>query len=159
MVQISAGLLMYRRKHGEPQFFIVHPGGPFWKNKNAGAWSIPKGGVREGESLLECAKREFYEETGIRVKDKKENYIYLGFVKLKSGKIIYAWAFEGDWSGMLLKQSMVDIKLPWSNKRKKVPEIDKAGFFPAKVAKEKLNPAQAEFVGLLEEKLESKEPR
>lgn len=148
---------MYRFKNKKPQFFIVHPGGPFWKNKDKGAWSIPKGGVEKGENLLGCAKREFYEETGIEVSKKKEkDFIYIGEIKLKSGKVIYAWAFKGDWSGMLLKQSMVEIKFPWSGKKVKVPEIDRAGFFDAKIAKEKLNPAQAEFVGRLEEELKSR---
>ncbi len=153
-METSAGLLMYRLKNKSLQFFIVHPGGPFWKNKDEGAWSIPKGGVEKGEDLLECAKREFYEETGIKVNKRDiKDFFYLGEIKLKSGKIIYAWAFKGDWPGMLLKQNMIELKLPWSNKKIKVPEIDKAGFFTAKIAKDKLNPAQAAFVDRLEEKL------
>lgn len=156
MVMISAGLLMYKFKDKKLQFFIVHPGGPFWKNKDLGAWTIPKGGVESGEDLLECATREFYEETGIKAPKNKKDFIELGETKLKSGKIIYAWAFESgkNEGGMLLKQSMVEIELPWTKKKIKVPEIDKAGFFSARIAKEKLNPAQAIFIERLVEKLE-----
>ncbi len=133
--------------------FIVHPGGPFWKGKDIGAWSIPKGEVEEGEDLLDCAKREFEEEIGITPEGE---FIFLGEIKQKAGKIVYCWAFKGDWSGMLLKQNMVEIEFPYdSGKKIKIPEIDKAGFFPVSKAKEKINPAQKEFIERLVDKLGS----
>ena len=95
----SAGLLMYRQKNNELEFFIVHPGGPYWKNKDEQSWSIPKGEIEFSEQVLETAKREFKEETGIIP---KEPFIPLGTAQLKSGKIIHAWAFQGDWSGLLM---------------------------------------------------------
>ncbi len=84
MPKISAGLLMYRMKNNQLEIFLVHPGGPFWKGKDEGAWSIPKGEVEEGEDFFKCAKREFEEETGIKVK--AEKFIELGSVKQKLGK-------------------------------------------------------------------------
>ncbi len=147
MQKISAGLLMYRIKNNNLEIFLVHPGGPFWRNKDDGAWSIPKGEVEDGEEIFECAKREFEEETGIKVK--AEKFIELGNVKQKSGKIVYAWAFENDyWSG-LLRQNM--IKTIWNGKEIKIPEVDKAGFFNADDAKRKMNSNQFEFVERLKE--------
>src|SRR6516164_1458965 len=91
MPQISAGLLMYRKSGSGLEVFLVHPGGPFWARKDKGAWSIPKGIIAQGEDKLEAAKREFAEETSITP---SEPYIYLGEVRQKSGKGVYAWAFE-----------------------------------------------------------------
>ena len=151
MVKISAGLLMYKFVDGKPKFFIGHPGGPFWKDKDEEAWSIIKGEVEEGEDFFECAKREFEEETGIKVKSEK--FIELGQIKQKSGKIVHAWAFEGDWSG-LLKQFIIEIEWPpRSGKKIKIPEIDKVGFFPTEEAKKKLINGQDKFIDRLIEKL------
>lgn len=140
---------MYKRTDKGLLFFIVHPGGPFWKNKDAGAWSIPKGEVKEGEELIDCAIREMREETGINAAG---SFIELGTVKLKSGKIIHAWAFEGDWNG-LLQSHYTKVEWPISSgKIISVPEVDKAGFYTALEAKKRLNPAQAAFIdGLLEQ--------
>ncbi len=130
--------------------FLVHPGGPFWKN-NQVCWSIPKGEVEEGEDLLETAKREFKEETGVKAEG---SFIPLGQVKQKSGKLVHAWAFEGDWSGLLMCQSYVTIEWPYkSGKFIKIPEVDKASFFPIEEAKKKILPAQVEFIERLEQKL------
>ena len=143
----SAGLLMYRQKNNELEFFIVHPGGPYWKNKDEQSWSIPKGEIEFSEQVLETAKREFKEETGIIP---KEPFIPLGTAQLKSGKIIHAWAFEHDWSGLLMCQSFVEIEWPPHSKRMiKVPEVDRAGFFKEQEAKTKLNPAQNVFIDRL----------
>ncbi|MBI4116514.1 NUDIX domain-containing protein [Candidatus Pacearchaeota archaeon] len=151
MQKISAGLLMYRIKNNEFEVFLVHPGGPFWKDKDEGVWSIPKGEVEEGEDFFGCAKREFEEETGIKVK--AEKFIELGSIKQKSGKIVHAWAFEGDWLG-LLRQNMIEIEFPYkSGKTIKIPEVDKAGFFNEENAKKKMSPAQFEFAERLKEKL------
>lgn len=143
---------MYRLKKGkELEVFLVHPGGPFWKNKDNGAWSIPKGEINEAEDFLEAAKREFEEETGIKPKGE---FIELVNVKQKSGKVIHAWAFEGDWFGFLMKQNMIEIEFPYkSGKKIKIPEIDKAGFFSLEKARKKINSSQLEFLERLKEKL------
>src|SRR5439155_11325637 len=93
MGNVSAGLLMYRRQQGGLEFLLVHPGGPFWKGKDAGAWTIPKGEIEEGEEALTTAKREFEEETGVAPQG---NFIELTPIRQKGGKIVRAWAFEGD---------------------------------------------------------------
>src|SRR5689334_9240922 len=93
MPKVSAGLLMYRLRESAVNFLLVHPGGPFWKNKNAGAWTIPKGGAQPGEDLLSAARREFKEELGV---EPQGVFKELRSVKQKGGKIIHAWAFEGD---------------------------------------------------------------
>lgn len=126
------------------EFFIIHPGGPYFKNKEEGAWSIPKGEIESGETELEAANREFREETGL---EPKEPFIFLGTTRLKSGKQIHAWAFEGDWEGLLLCQRHVTIEWPpRSGKQISFPETDKAGFFKETEAKQKLHPAQAIFI-------------
>src|SRR6266446_6443774 len=93
MAETSAGLLMYRRRGEELEFLLLHPGGPFWKNKDAGAWTIPKGEIEEGEDALAAAKREFEEELGLRPDGR---FVELQPVRQKSGKMVRAWAFEGD---------------------------------------------------------------
>ena len=153
MPKISCGLLMYRIKNSL-EVFLVHPGGPFWKDKNKGAWSISKGEIEDGENFLEAAIREFKEETGIKPECK---FIPLGSVKQKSGKIVHAWAFEGEWNGFLMKQNMIEIEFPYgSGKKIKIPEIDKADFFNLEKAKEKIIPAQVEFIKRLEKILREK---
>ena len=133
-------------KERELRVFLVHPGGPFWKDKDIGAWSIPKGEINEENdgNLLETAKREFREETGIMSPEEKGRYSYLGKIKQKSGKIVHAWAFEGDWHGLLMCQSFVEID--FQGKSAKVPEVDKAGFFSIEEAEKKINSAQFEFI-------------
>lgn len=145
MPKTSAGLLMYKVNDGKLKVFLVHPGGPFWKNKDIGAWSIPKGEVEENEDILETARREFEEEIGIKP---KEELVPLGKIKQKSGKIVHTWAFEGEWPGMLLKQNIIEID--FHGEKIKIPEIDKAGFFPVDTAREKIIPAQKEFIDRLE---------
>lgn len=157
--KISAGLLMYRIKNSELQVFLIHPGGPFWKNKDEGVWSIPKGELENNnmslDSLLNTAKREFKEETGINTPEEKERFIYLGEIKQKSGKIVHAWTFEGNWNGLLLCQSFVAIEWPYkSGKMIKVPEVDNASFFSIEKAKKKINTAQIGFIDRLERVLE-----
>ena len=152
MAKTSAGLLMYRFRNENLEVFLVHPGGPFWKNKDEGAWSIPKGEVEEGEDVLSAAKREFHEETGTDILSEK--FVPLGIVQLKSGKIVHAWAFEGDWSGLLMCQSFVEIEYPsHSGNFRKFPEVDKASFFSVSVARKKIHPAQRDFIDRLEKEL------
>lgn len=151
MPKTSAGLLMYRIKDGKLQIFLVHPGGPFWKDKDDGAWSIPKGEVNEGEDLLKTAKREFEKETGIKPEGE---FISLGKIKQKAGKVIHAWVFEGQWGGFLMKQSTIKIEWPpKSDKKIEIPEVDRLEFFNVENAKKKINPAQIELIERLEKYL------
>ena len=146
MAKQSAGLVVFRKQKNELQFFLVHPGGPFFARKDAGAWSIPKGEFDESEDALAAAKREFKEETGIAMEGK---FISLTAVKLKSGKHVHAWAIEGDLDETTIASNTFEIEWPpKSGKQKTFPEIDKASWFNLKEAKEKINPAQA---ALLEE--------
>ena len=151
----SAGLLMYKIKDNRVFVFLVHPGGPYWKDKERGSWSIPKGEIDEhnGESndFLKTAIREMKEETGIAPPKENTHCLYLNTIKQKSGKTVHAWTFEGDWHGLLMCQSFVEIEYPnKSGKIIKIPEVDKADFFSVKKAKEKINPAQIPFLERLE---------
>lgn len=147
MSKLSAGLLMYRFGAKGLEVLLVHPGGPFWKNKDLGAWSIPKGEVGAGEDLLERARLEFDEEVGKKPPADTSAYLDLGEIKQKSGKTVRAWAFAGDWDGELRCRSLAEVEWPpRSGRMIQVPEVDKASFFPAGLAKEKINPAQAELI-------------
>jgi predicted NUDIX family NTP pyrophosphohydrolase len=147
----SAGILLYRKTVNSLQFFLVHPGGPFFKNKDAGAWSIPKGEFSDDEEPLAAAKREFEEETSQPVNGE---FIPLGSVKLKSGKTVYGWAVEGDIDHETIISNTVEIDWPpRSGKKITIPEIDRAGWFNATAAKLNINPAQAAFIDRLIEQL------
>ncbi|NCO11155.1 hypothetical protein CO038_00270 [Candidatus Pacearchaeota archaeon CG_4_9_14_0_2_um_filter_39_13] len=153
MPKTSSGLLMYKLKDSKLYFFIVHPGGPFWKGKDKGAWSISKGEIDDRnyshEAMLENARRELKEEVGVDAPMEEEKYIYLGEITQKSGKVVHAWAFEGDFF-LLQCTSFAEIEWPpKSGKKIKFPEVDKAGFFMEKEAMEKINPAQIPFVDRL----------
>ena len=144
---ISAGLLMFRRQSGGVEVFLVHPGGPFWKKMDAGVWSIPKGLIDPGEEPLAAARREFQEETGI---EPHGDFIPLGTIQQKAGKLVHAWAFEGDADADSIRSNMARIELPRGSGRWiKVPEIDRAGWFEPAIAREKINAAQAEFIDRL----------
>jgi predicted NUDIX family NTP pyrophosphohydrolase len=146
MEKISAGLLMYRRRKGNLEIFLVHPGGPLWAKKDLGSWSVPKGLPGEGEDLLSAARREFEEETGFQASG---DFIPLSPVKLKGGKVIHAWAFEGDCDPSMTESNTFSMEWPpRSGNQQEFPEIDRAGWFDAEEAKKKINPGQA---GLLEE--------
>lgn len=138
----SAGILLYRLQNGTLQVLLVHPGGPFWKNKDAGAWSIPKGEPDEDEDPLDTALRELQEETGIPVK--KSTCTPLTPVKQKAGKLILAWAMKGNLDPDQINSNTFDIEWPpKSGKTQSFPEIDRAGWFTVEEAREKINPAQA----------------
>jgi len=137
---VSAGLLLFRRRDGELEVFLAHPGGPFWKNKDAGAWSIPKGLIEADEELLTAAQREFHEETGLKPQG---DFIPLGSIRQKAGKTVHAWAIEGDADAANTTSNLV-------SGTRGFPEIDRCDWFRAVEAREKLNPAQAEFVTRLE---------
>jgi predicted NUDIX family NTP pyrophosphohydrolase len=139
--RISAGLLMFRKKEGNIEVLLVHPGGPYFQKKDEGVWTIPKGEAGEGEDLLSRAKTEFEEELGIIPSG---NWIELGSVKQKGGKVVYTWAFENDLSSDFQPKSNT-FELEWpprSGKQQTFPEIDKAAFFPIEEAKRKINVAQ-----------------
>ncbi len=144
MQKKSAGLLMYRFRDGQLEVLLVHPGGPFWTRRDAGAWFIPKGEVALGEDAEAAAHREFREETGL---EPHGPYWALGSVRHKSGKIVTAWAFEGDCDPAALTSNKFSIEWPpHSGIRREFPEIDRAEFFNIKTAKRKMHAAEFEFV-------------
>ncbi len=154
MPEISAGLLMFRGRGKSLEFFLAHPGGPYFARKNLGVWGIPKGKVEEGEEPQKAAIREFEEETGIRV-DEDTELIELGTVNLRSRKIIHGWAFEGDWDedfGLISNHFEMEWP-PKSGKIQKFPELDRAGFFRFLEARKLIHPAQVEFLERLRTKL------
>ncbi|MEE8041741.1 MAG: NUDIX domain-containing protein [Pseudomonadales bacterium] len=152
---LSAGLLMFRRRDGL-ELFLVHPGGPFFRNKDGGAWSIPKGEVEPSEDPLSTARREFSEETGIEAPD--NGYVALGEIRQKGGKRVTAWAFEGDCDPAAIRSNTFEIEWPpRSGKRQSFPEVDRADFFAPDAARVKLNAAQAELVSRLENALAKSE--
>jgi predicted NUDIX family NTP pyrophosphohydrolase len=132
---------MFRRKNDALEVLLVHPGGPFWKNKDDGAWSIPKDEAEPGEDLLTRAQIEFEEELGLK---SHGEWIPLGSIKQKGGKIVHAWAFEGDLHRPFeLKCNTFEIEWPpRSGKMCEFPEVDRAEFFPLEVARRRINPAQ-----------------
>ena len=141
---------MFRRKLDQIEALLVHPGGPFWRNKDDGAWTIPKGEIQPGEDLLARAQREFEEEVGIKPSG---NWIPLGSITQKGGKTVHAWAFEGNLpESFELKSNTFEIEWPpRSGKFNNFPEIDRAEFFPEELARRKINPAQIPFFDRLRE--------
>jgi predicted NUDIX family NTP pyrophosphohydrolase len=145
---VSAGLLLYRRKHGTLEVFLAHPGGPFWAKRDLGAWTIPKGTVNDGESLLDTALREFHEETGITA---HEPFLPLGSVKQRAGKTVHAWAWEGDADAASITSNTMRCEWPrGSGLYVVVPEIDRCAWLDPGTARQKVNPAQIEFIDRLE---------
>ncbi len=141
----SAGLLLYRWRGGRLEVLLVHPGGPFWRHKDRGAWSIPKGEIEAGEEPLAAARREFEEETGLPAP--AGPFLELTPVTQRRGKIVSAWAAEYDCDPRQIRSSTVPIEWPpRSGRIQQVPEIDRAEFFPLEVARAKINPAQAAFL-------------
>ena len=139
---------MFRTRGHVLQVLLVHPGGPFWKNKEAGAWSIPKGEVEPGEELLAAACREFKEELGL---EPTGPFSMLGAVTQKSGKIVHAWAFEGECDPGRIQSNTCEIEWPpRSGKKITIPEIDRAEFFSLEEAEQKINPAQVPLLSLLQ---------
>ena len=147
-VKISAGLLMYDLAEDGLQILLAHPGGPFFTNKDNGFWGIPKGETEEGESLLEAAIREFREETGI---EPCGEYIPLENVRLKSGKIVYAWAFGGNWheDDFFLSNTFSMEWPPHSGIIREYPEIDRIAMFSVEEGLKKITPAQAPLISRL----------
>ena len=144
MAKTSAGLLMFRRRGGEPELLLVHPGGPFWVHKDDGAGSIPKGEVEAGEDLLSSARREFAEETGFRAEGP---FIPLTPLRQPGGKVVHAWAFEGDADPERLHSNMVSLEWPpKSGRRREFPEVDRAAWFSLGQAEQKILPGQRGFL-------------
>jgi predicted NUDIX family NTP pyrophosphohydrolase len=147
MAKESAGLLLYRRAaDGSLEFLLAHPGGPFWKNKDDGAWTIPKGELDEGEEPLTAAQRETREELGFCPAGK---FIDLKPIKQKGGKVVHAWAVEANWDPAKLRSNtFAAVWPPRSATSQTFPEVDRAAYFDLKEARLKINPAQ---IPLLEE--------
>jgi predicted NUDIX family NTP pyrophosphohydrolase len=146
--RISAGLLMFRRRDGEIEFLLAHPGGPLFVHKDKGHWTIPKGEAAPGEDLLTRAGIEFAEEVGL---EPKGPYLALGTIQQKGGKIVHAWAMEGDLPPDFAQRSNT-FELEWpprSGQMQVFPEIDRAEFFAEKLAREKIKPTQAPFLDRL----------
>jgi predicted NUDIX family NTP pyrophosphohydrolase len=151
MPQTSAGLLLFRRTSGALELFLAHPGGPFWKHRDAGAWTIPKGLIEPDEDPLAAACREFREETGITPVGP---YLELGSIRQKSGKTVLAWAWEGNADPNRITSNVVRTQFPpksgrWIN----VPEVDRCAWFSPEEARPKINPAQSVLIDRLEDKL------
>ncbi|MDR3713299.1 MAG: NUDIX domain-containing protein [Puia sp.] len=139
----SAGILLYRLKN-TLEFFLVHPGGPFWKKKDAASWTIPKGEFGDDEEALEAAIREFREETSFTPNGP---FIPLTPIRQKAGKQVFAWAAAGDIVPALVKSNLVTIEWPpRSGKKIHIPEVDSGDWFPLPIAREKINPMQVAFL-------------
>ncbi len=143
----SAGILLYKLAAGEPRVLLVHPGGPFWARKDAGVWSIPKGEYEPGEEPLAAAIREFGEETGM---EPAGEFPPLGEIVQKGGKVVTAWACEGEFDPARLVSNFCEIEWPpRSGKRLQIPEADRADWFTLDEARGKVNPAQTPFLDRL----------
>lgn len=151
--KVSAGILLYRRPGGGLEVLLAHPGGPFWVHRDAGAWTIPKGLADDGEDLLAAARREFAEETGTRLDGP---FWPLGSVRQRAGKLVHAWAAEGDLDPALAVSNMTSSEWPrGSGRRVTYPEVDRCEWFTPEAARSRMNPAQAELVDRLEAALEA----
>ena len=141
MPAISAGLLLYRRGESGLEVFLVHPGGPFWAKKDAGAWSVPKGLVDADEEELACARREFREETGFDAPSGME--LDLGTFRQPSGKQVHVWAIEGDCDPAQLSSNLFEMEWPpKSGRRARFPEVDRGGWFDRTQALAKITTGQ-----------------
>jgi predicted NUDIX family NTP pyrophosphohydrolase len=150
----SAGILLFRRAGGEVEFLLVHPGGPFWTKKDAGAWSIPKGGIEEEEEPRACAIRELEEELGPAPALQPEQLIELGSIRQRAGKKVEAWAAEADFDPTDLASNTFTMEWPpRSGREQEFPEVDRAGWFNLQTAREKILAAQAEFLDRLLERI------
>jgi predicted NUDIX family NTP pyrophosphohydrolase len=136
----SAGIVLHRVRDGSMQVFLVHPGGPLWKNKDAGAWSIPKGEFAQGEDALAVARREFEEETGIAIDG---HFVALAPIRQRGGKVVHAWAVEGDVALAGLTSNTFTIEWPpRSGRMQSFPEVDRYAWFPLAEARSRINEAQ-----------------
>jgi predicted NUDIX family NTP pyrophosphohydrolase len=148
---MSAGLVMYRWIRGEWEYFLAHPGGPYSRSKDEGHWTIPKGEPQGQEPLLEVAKREFKEETGI---EPQGPYVELGCIQQKGGKWVYAWAFEGECHGPICSNTYQMEWPPGSGKMCAFPEVDRAAFFPLSEARKRIKETQVPLLERLSARLD-----
>lgn len=147
----SAGILLYRLREGAVQVLLVHPGGPFWAHKDAGAWSIPKGLCEATESLLDAARREFREETGFNAEGP---FVALGELRQPGGKIVHVWAVEQDVDAAAVKSNHFSLEWPrHSGSVREYPEVDRGQWFDIEAARGKILPGQAGFLDRLREHL------
>ena len=152
MEKRSAGLLMFRGRDKQIEVFLVHPGGPFWSNKDAGAWMIPKGEYIDGELPLDAARREFREETGFEANGE---FIDLGTVKQASGKLVSAWAFEGDCDPEKLTSNSCTVEWPpRSGRTIEIPEVDRGAWYSLSAARSSILKSQQPFLDVLVTKLQ-----
>lgn len=148
----SAGILLFRRTSGVLEVLLAHPGGPFWARKDAGAWTLPKGIVEEGEDPLAAALREFEEEIGTRPIGEP---IPLGSIRQRGGKLVIAWACEGDLDADTIRSNIARLEWPRRSGRfVDFPEVDRAGWFNLDRARDRINPAQAALLDRLEKSVE-----
>ena len=151
MAKESAGLLLYRRRYGTLEFLLVHPGGPLWKNRDAGAWTIPKGEIQPDEDPRDAAQREVREELGFCPQGE---FIALTPIRQKGGKVVRAWAVEADWDpGELRSNTFTFHWPPRSGKLQEFPEVDRAAYFDMTAARLRINPAQEPLLQELTQKL------
>jgi len=150
----SAGILLYREAGGGLEVLLVHPGGPYWAKRDAGAWTIPKGECEEGEEPRACALRELAEELGAAPALDPEQLIELGSVRQKSGKVVDAWAGEAEFDPGALNSNTFELEWPpRSGERREFPEVDRAEWLEPGPAREKILPAQAALIDRLLERL------
>jgi predicted NUDIX family NTP pyrophosphohydrolase len=151
----SSGILLYRNRDGSTEFLLVHPGGPYWTKRDEGAWSIPKGGIEEDEDSRAAALRELDEELGSgRPELDAETLIDLGSIRQRAGKVVDAWAAEGDFDPDSLDSNTFEMEWPpRSGREVEFPEVDRADWFDLDEARRKLLPAQGEFLDRLLEYL------
>jgi predicted NUDIX family NTP pyrophosphohydrolase len=148
----SAGILLYRRAGDGLEVLLVHPGGPFWAKRDAGAWSVPKGEHEGDEDPLAAARREFEEELGTAPPEGEA--VDLGEIRQKSGKYVRAWALEGELNAERITSNTFELEWPpRSGRVKAFPEVDRADWFTLEQAREKLNPAQVGLLDRIEERL------
>lgn len=153
-VKRSAGILLFRRDGGEVEFLLVHPGGPFWVKKDAGAWSIPKGQIESEEEPRACALRELEEELGPALSLEPDELIELGSIRQRAGKVVEAWAAEAEFDPATLASNTFSMEWPpKSGGMQDFPEVDRAEWFDLETAREKILPAQGEFLDRLLERL------
>ncbi|HTL18208.1 MAG TPA: NUDIX domain-containing protein [Patescibacteria group bacterium] len=151
MPKESAGLLLYRRRGQTREYLLVHPGGPFWKNKDAGAWTIPKGEIQPDEEPLTAAQRETREELGFCPQG---DFIPLAPIKQKSGKMVRAWAVQADWDTANFKSNTFQMEWPpRSGRTQEFLEVDRVAYFELPAARIKINPAQIPLLEQLDQQL------
>jgi predicted NUDIX family NTP pyrophosphohydrolase len=153
MPRKSAGILLYRFQKDGVEVFLVHPGGPFWANKDKGSWSVPKGEYNDDEDALKAAQREFQEETGLSIQG---NFIELGEVRQPSGKRVMVWALENDQEVENIRSNTFQLEWPpKSGKIQEFPEVDRGGWFSIPEARQKILKGQFPFLDKLEEKIKT----